>query len=159
MTLKTRFMRQHPQPILAGREILPLEEGLPRNQNSSKNVLEPVKMVLSSFRFYITIIPHIKSVEKRVRWVGLIKTLYVGNLPWSLTQDELHTLFAPHGRIQSVRIITEKETGRSKGFGFVEIEADDAAQAVATMNGTQVGGRPLIVNEAQSRPVGLPNRS
>lgn len=89
----------------------------------------------------------------------MIKTLYVGNLPWSLTQDELHTLFAPHGRIQSVRIISEKETGRSKGFGFVEMDADDVDQAIAAMNGTQVGGRPLIVNEAQTRPVGLPHRS
>lgn len=89
----------------------------------------------------------------------MIKTLYVGNLPWSLTQDELHALFAPHGRIQSVRIIAEKETGRSKGFGFVEIEAEDAEQTIAAMNGTQVAGRPLIVNEAQSRPVGMPRRS
>lgn len=89
----------------------------------------------------------------------MIKTLYVGNLPWSLTQDELQALFAPHGRIQSVRIITEKETGRSKGFGFVEMEADDVEQAIAAMNGTQVGGRPLVVNEAQSKPVGLPNRA
>jgi RNA recognition motif-containing protein len=89
----------------------------------------------------------------------LVKTLYVGNLPWSLTQEEFQALFAPHGRVQSVRIIAEKETGRSKGFGFVEIEEEDAEQAVAAMNGAQVGGRPLIVNEAQSRPVGLPRRS
>lgn len=89
----------------------------------------------------------------------MIKTLYVGNLPWSLTQDELHTLFAPHGRIQSVRIITERETGRSKGFGFVEMEAEDAERAIAAMDGTKVNGRPLVVNEAQSKPVGLPNRA
>ncbi|HLO04214.1 MAG TPA: RNA-binding protein [Symbiobacteriaceae bacterium] len=89
----------------------------------------------------------------------MIKTLYVGNLPWSLTQDELHALFAPHGRIQSVRIITEKETGRSKGFGFVEMAEDDVEQVIATMNGAQVGGRPMIVNEAQTKPVGLPNRA
>lgn len=88
----------------------------------------------------------------------MIKTLYVGNLPWSLTQEELRALFAPHGRIQSARIIVEKETGRSKGFGFVEMEAEDAAQAVSVMNGAQVGGRPIIVNEAQTKPVGLPNR-
>lgn len=86
----------------------------------------------------------------------MIKTLYVGNLPWSLTQDELHALFAPHGRIQSVRIITEKETGRSKGFGFVEMAEDDVEQVIVAMNGVSVGGRPIIVNEAQTKPVGLP---
>lgn len=88
----------------------------------------------------------------------MIKTLYVGNLPWSLTQDELHALFVPHGRIQSVRIIAEKETGRSKGFGFVEMEADDIESTITAMNGTLVAGRPLVVNEAQSKPVGLPYR-
>jgi RNA recognition motif-containing protein len=88
-----------------------------------------------------------------------MKTLYVGNLPWSLTQEELQALFAPYGRIQSARIIVEKETGRSKGFGFVEIEAEDVQQAIAAMNGAHVGGRPLVVNEAQTKPVGLPQRS
>jgi RNA recognition motif-containing protein len=94
-----------------------------------------------------------------VRWIRLIKTLYVGNLPWSLTQEELLEAFEPHGKIQSARIIMDRETGRSRGFGFVEIEAGDAERAILAMNGSLVGGRPLIVNEAQSKPVGVPRRS
>lgn len=91
----------------------------------------------------------------------MIRTLYVGNLPWSVTQDELHALFAPHGRIQSVRIITDRETGRSKGFGFVEMEAEaeEIEPVIAAMNGAEVHGRPLVVNEAQTKPVGLPHRA
>jgi RNA recognition motif-containing protein len=94
-----------------------------------------------------------------VRWIRLIKTLYVGNLPWSLTQEELLEAFEPHGQIQSARIIMDKETGRSRGFGFVEIAAEDAERAIEAMNGGLVGGRPLIVNEAQTKPVGMPRRS
>lgn len=78
------------------------------------------------------------------------KKLYVGSLPYSISEDELRDLFAPYGTVASVRIITDKFTGQSKGFGFVEMaNADDAAKAVQGVNGAQVGGRTLIVNDAR----------
>ncbi len=78
------------------------------------------------------------------------KKLYVGSLPYSITEDELRDLFSQFGEIESVRIITDKFTGQSKGFGFVEMaNPDDAAKAVEGMNGKQLGGRTLIVNDAR----------
>ena len=78
------------------------------------------------------------------------KKLYVGSLPYSVTEDELRELFAPFGQVDSVRIITDKFTGQSKGFGFVEMASGEEAQkAVEEMNGKQLGGRTLIVNEAR----------
>ena len=79
------------------------------------------------------------------------KTLYVGNLPWSITEADLTTAFEAHGQVISSRIITERETGRSRGFGFVEVEDADASNMVKLMNDFQLGGRPLIVNEARPR--------
>ncbi len=81
----------------------------------------------------------------------MTKTLYVGNLPWSITEQELTQAFEAHGQILSVRIITEKETGRSRGFGFVEVEDADAERIVKSMNGASIGGRPLVVNEARPK--------
>ncbi len=83
------------------------------------------------------------------------KTLYVGNLPWQITEAELTTSFEPHGQVISSRIVTERETGRSRGFGFVEVEDADAQKMIKAMNGYTLGGRALIVNEArpkESRP-------
>lgn len=78
------------------------------------------------------------------------KKLYVGSLPYSISEDELRDLFTPYGSVASVRIITDKFTGQSKGFGFVEMEnSDDAQKAVQAVNGMQVGGRTLIVNDAR----------
>ncbi len=78
------------------------------------------------------------------------KKLYVGSLPYSVTEDELRDLFSQFGDIESVRIITDKFTGQSKGFGFVEMAtAEGAQQAVEGMNGKQLGGRTLIVNDAR----------
>ncbi len=78
------------------------------------------------------------------------KKLYVGSLPYSTTEEELKDLFGQYGAVASVRIITDKFTGQSKGFGFVEMESeDDAQKAIAGMNGTQLGGRTLIVNTAR----------
>ncbi len=78
--------------------------------------------------------------------------LYVGGLPFSTTDDELESLFASHGSIESVRIITDRETGRSRGFGFVEMAtAEEAAAAISALNSTDFGGRTLIVNEAKPR--------
>jgi RNA recognition motif-containing protein len=81
----------------------------------------------------------------------LAKTLYVGNLPWSISEEELGQSFAEHVPVVSARIMTDRESGRSRGFGFVEVEDGDAERAIAAMNGAIVGGRPLVVNEAQPR--------
>ena len=78
-------------------------------------------------------------------------TLYVGNLPWGTTDDSLADAFRHHGSVISSRIITDKETGRSRGFGFVEVADDDAANMVAAMNQTEFGGRTIVVNEAKPR--------
>ncbi len=78
--------------------------------------------------------------------------LYVGNLPHATKEDELSEIFSSFGTVKSVQIIMDKETGKSRGFGFVEMESDDQAQAaVAALNGQDLGGRPLTVNEARPR--------
>lgn len=79
------------------------------------------------------------------------KTLYVGNLSWGTTEEDLHTVFSDHARVISCRIVADRETGRSRGFGFVEVAAEDAEQAIAALNGSIFGGRELIVNEARER--------
>lgn len=78
-------------------------------------------------------------------------TLYVGNLPWGTTDASLADVFRAHGSVISSRIITDKETGRSRGFGFVEVEDSDAANMIAAMNQTELGGRTIVVNEAKPR--------
>jgi len=76
--------------------------------------------------------------------------LYVGGLPYSATQDELTDLFSTHGSVQSVNIISDKFTGQSRGFGFVEMSSDEEAQtAITALNSTEFGGRTLTVNEAK----------
>lgn len=76
--------------------------------------------------------------------------LYVGNLPYSVTSSELQSMFEPHGTVQSAQVIMERETGRSKGFGFVEMERGEQAQAaIAALNGKDLNGRALVVNEAR----------
>jgi RNA recognition motif-containing protein len=78
--------------------------------------------------------------------------LYVGNLPYSATEAELTTLFSKAGAVKSVTMITDRETGRSKGFGFVEMENEaDAQKAISMLNGTQLGNRSLTVNVARPR--------
>lgn len=81
-----------------------------------------------------------------------MKKIYVGNLPWSTTDDELREMFAAHGNVQSATVVTDRETGRSRGFGFVEMEANAAQEAITRLNGKDVGSRQLRVNEAQERP-------
>ncbi|MDU4961912.1 MAG: RNA-binding protein [Sporomusaceae bacterium] len=78
-------------------------------------------------------------------------TLYVGNLPWSTTDTLLTEAFREYGTVHSSRIITDKETGRSRGFGFVEVEDSDVEAMIAGMNGKDFGGRQLVVNEAKPR--------
>jgi RNA recognition motif-containing protein len=76
--------------------------------------------------------------------------IYVGGLPYSTTEQQLSDLFAAHGSVASARIITDKFTGQSRGFGFVEMTSDSEAQAAITaLNGTELGGRTLTVNEAR----------
>jgi len=80
------------------------------------------------------------------------KKLYVGNLTYGVTDSQLEQLFAPHGTVQSAQVIMDRDTGRSKGFGFVEMGSDQEAQAaIAAMNGKEVDGRALTVNEAKPR--------
>jgi len=77
------------------------------------------------------------------------KKLYVGNLPWSTTEAALTEMFSKAGSVVSSKIVMDRESGRSKGFGFVEMSADaEAADAIAKFNGADLGGRPLRVNEA-----------
>ncbi|HEX4924837.1 MAG TPA: RNA-binding protein [Bdellovibrionales bacterium] len=78
------------------------------------------------------------------------KKLYVGNLPFSQTDQDLVNTFSQFGTVESARIITDRDTGRSKGFGFVEMSSDDeATNAISALNGKDMGGRPLTVNEAR----------
>jgi len=78
--------------------------------------------------------------------------IYVGNLPFSATESEVRDLFAQHGTVDSVALPTDRETGRPRGFGFVEMPQADAQKAMQALNGFNMGGRPLRVNEAQDRP-------
>ena len=83
------------------------------------------------------------------------KKLYVGNLPFSTTEEELRELFGRHGSVDSVSVITDRETGRPRGFAFVEMsEASAATDAIKALDGTQLGGRALKVNEAQDKQRG-----
>ncbi len=82
----------------------------------------------------------------------MAKRVYVGNLAWATTEDGLREIFGQYGEVVSARIITDRETGRSKGFAFVEMEGADAA--IAALNGVNLDGRPLRVNEANERPAG-----
>ena len=84
----------------------------------------------------------------------LFKKLYVGNLPFSTTEAELRDLFGRHGSVESVKVITDRETGRSRGFAFVEMDASGASDAIRALDGTDMGGRSLRVNEAQERSGG-----
>lgn len=80
------------------------------------------------------------------------KNIYVGNLPYSTTDEELEGIFSPFGAVNSSRIITDRYTGRSKGFGFVEMESDEEAdKAITELNGTEVGGRVVKVDEARPK--------
>ena len=80
--------------------------------------------------------------------------IYVGNLPFSASESELRELFGQHGTVESVSLITDRETGRPRGFGFVEMARADATRAIQNLNGRELGGRPLRVNEAQERTGG-----
>ena len=83
------------------------------------------------------------------------RKLYVGNLAYGVTDSDLSTMFGAHGTVESAQVIMDRDTGRSKGFGFVEMKSDQEAQAaIAAMNGKESGGRALVVNEARPKTEG-----
>ncbi len=85
-----------------------------------------------------------------------MKKLYVGNLSFDSTDEELRQLFEPHGTVESAKVATDRDTGRSRGFGFIEMSSDsEADSAITALNGTQVGGRSLTVNEARPKASGF----
>ena len=77
--------------------------------------------------------------------------IYVGNLPFSAGDQDLSDLFSQFGAVQSARVIMDRETGRARGFGFVEMADEDARKAIEALDGSEMGGRPLRINEAQER--------
>ena len=86
------------------------------------------------------------------------KKIYVGNLPFTASDDEVRTMFSAHGTVESVNLITDRETGRPRGFGFVEM-SDGADDAIQALHQTDMGGRTLNVNEARPRTERAPRRS
>src|SRR5947208_10996040 len=81
-----------------------------------------------------------------------MKNLYVGNLPHSTTEGELRNIFEAHGAVEKITLVTDRDTGRSRGFGFVEMtNASEADKAIAALNGTDLGGRTLTINEAKPK--------
>jgi RNA recognition motif-containing protein len=81
----------------------------------------------------------------------MAKRIYVGNLPFSSTEDEVRELFEQHGTVESVDLIADRQTGRPRGFGFVQMEDAQAMTAIEALDGTEMGGRSLRVNEARPR--------
>lgn len=79
------------------------------------------------------------------------KSIYVGNLPWSATEDEVQALFAEYGKVLSVKLVSDRETGRARGFGFVEMDDAEAQAAIEALDNHNFGGRALRVNEAKPR--------
>ncbi len=78
--------------------------------------------------------------------------LFVGSLPWAVNDDSLKAVFEPHGTVVSAKVITDRQTGRSRGFGFVEMEDEsEASKAIQALNGTDVQGRSIIVSEAKPK--------
>ena len=90
---------------------------------------------------------------RRPAWsTCLSQRIYVGNIPFTATEQEVEQLFAPHGEVLSCALPTDRETGRARGFGFVEMSQEAAAKAIEALDGTDFGGRALTVSEARPRP-------
>jgi len=87
-----------------------------------------------------------------------MKTIYVGNLPYSASESEVRQLFEEHGTVHSVKLISDRETGRPRGFGFVEMDEEGADKAIAALDGYDLSGRNLRVNEARGRGEGRDHR-
>jgi RNA recognition motif-containing protein len=86
-----------------------------------------------------------------------VTKLYVGNLPFTATEDSVRALFAPHGTVEKISLISDRDTGRPRGFGFVEMSNADASRAMQALNGQDFDGRSLKINEAQDRAGGRGN--
>lgn len=84
----------------------------------------------------------------------MVKTIYVGNLPYTSSDDDIRALFTPFGEVRGVKLITDRDTGRPRGFGFVEMDGPAADEAIAALNGQDFGGRTLRINEARARQGG-----
>lgn len=84
------------------------------------------------------------------------KSIYVGNLPFTANDSELRNLFSEYGEVHSVKLITDRETGKPRGFGFVEMDEAGASKAIQALNGTDMGGRSLRVNLAEEKPQRAP---
>lgn len=80
-----------------------------------------------------------------------MKSIYVGNLPFSATEEDIRDLFSPYGSVHTVKLVADRETGQPRGFGFVEMEESAAGNAIAALNGKELGGRSLRINEARER--------
>jgi len=80
-----------------------------------------------------------------------VKKLFVGNLPWAVTTDDLVQLFSQYGDVQDAIVLTDRETGRSRGFGFVEMPDEQATAAIEALNGFELQGREIVVNEARPK--------
>jgi uncharacterized membrane protein YgcG len=90
--------------------------------------------------------------KRRGELVTMQVKLFVGNLPWSVGDAELNQIFADHGDVQSARVISDRDTGRSRGFGFVEMETNDVSALIKATDGFLVDGRNLRVNQAEDKP-------
>jgi RNA recognition motif-containing protein len=84
--------------------------------------------------------------------------IYVGNLPFSATEEDIEQLFAQYGSVTSVKLVTDRDTGRARGFGFVEMDGDGGKKAIQELDGKEYGGRNLNVNEARPKPERKPKR-
>jgi cold-inducible RNA-binding protein len=92
------------------------------------------------------------ALVRKNRKEGTVKNIFVGNLSFNTSEDELRQLFEPYGQVDRVSILTDRETGRSRGFGFVEMtNAEEGDKAIAGLNGSQFGGRAINVNEARPK--------
>jgi RNA recognition motif-containing protein len=83
--------------------------------------------------------------------ISLTRTLYVGNLPWATKEQDLQEIFGQYGQVLSARVITDRDSGRSKGFGFIEVDDDEGDRMIQEMNGRNIGERALVVNDAKPR--------
>ena len=77
--------------------------------------------------------------------------LFVGNLSWNINDEQLEELFRPYGDVESARVITDRDSGRSRGFGFVELDVPDVAEVISALNGRELDGRPIRVSEAEDK--------
>lgn len=106
----------------------------------------------STFWFGVSEFAAARAAQARCGKVEAMVNIYVGNLAWAYTSDDLLKLFSPHGQVARAQIVMDRETGRSRGFGFVEMPNQaEAEAAIQALNGADINGRPLTVNEAKPR--------